>query len=113
MTITLTNAEALKILTNYWQNQLKLDIPPVVNIGATRDDLAQQLSRAVGLIRTDNKIQCIRNLRTAVQNIPELNYPGSLGLSDSKWAVENWSQFVSFVASQGRLPKDGYNNGLK
>ena len=110
MTITLTNAEALEILTTYWQNQLKLDIPPVIVIAANRDDLARQLTQAVGEIRADNKIQCIKNLRTAVQQIPELT---CLGLGDAGWAVENWPQFVSFVSSQGRLPREGYSNGLR
>jgi hypothetical protein len=113
MTITLTNAEALEILTAYWQDRMKLDIPPVVTIGATRNDLAQQLNQFVGVIRADNKIQSIKNLRTAVQSIPELACPVILGLADSKWAVENWDRFVNFVASQGRLPKDGYSSGLR
>jgi len=116
MTITLTNAEALEILTTYWQNQLKLDIPPVIVIAANRDDLARQLTQAVaavGDIRADNKIQCIKNLRTAVQQIPELACPVILAVGDARWAVENWPQFVSFVSSQGRLPREGYSNGLR
>ena len=107
MTITLTNAEALEILTAYWQDRMKLDVAPVVVIGATRDDLACQLTQAVGELRPDNKIQCIKNLRTAVQDIPELKCPTILGLA------EKYAKQVDVTPERRFTGLDGYNNGLR
>jgi hypothetical protein len=54
---------------------------------------------------SENKIPAIKCLREVT----------GAGLADSKWAIENWSEWKEFVKSQHRLPNihflenDGYD----
>lgn len=47
-------------------------------------------------IRADNKIACIKALRTEVPN---------MGLAEAKWAIENWPQWSAAAKKFNAAPK--------
>jgi hypothetical protein len=109
MTITLTNSELLKILSN----QLGQDVTSytIVDSGAELAEYLQaEVRKAGNPYYYDNKIRCIKALRAAIDEKLKASYM----LVESKWAIENWDQFISFVKANGRIPKvSNYNFGNK
>ena len=109
-----------------------------MKITATKEQICEILSRAVGSTVTDfcvcnpvgrskafankfrvaikelnylgnQKIEAIKKLREIAGNRKEgLTYTCKIRLDDAKWAVENWEKWIAFVELNGRLPKDEY-----
>lgn len=109
-----------------------------MKITATKEQICEILSRAVGSTVTDfcvsnpvkrskafaekfraaikglnylahEKIPAIKKLREIAGDRKEEGYyTCKLKLADAKWAVENWEKWIAFVELNGRLPKDDY-----
>jgi len=113
MKITLTHSEAIQML----KGQLKSSYGSMIeveieNADSARDTekgnlIADKLDAMLPPNTSANKITRIRDLRTAVLEIPELRQVNQLGLAYSKYAIEHWFEFLDYIRSHGCLPSGG------
>ena len=88
------------------QAPVELKLPGTGNVNLVQPNLAHSLidARTAVLAGRDpnyNKIPVIKAIREVVGC-------QALGLSDAKWASENWPAFIDFVERNGRLPEPGF-----
>lgn len=108
-----------------------------MKINATKKEICELLSKATGIEVTDFSVKKTAsfNAQKFIDAVKNLDYLGSqkitaikairevagydknnhchLTLSNAKWAVENWPQWIAFVKEKGRLPQGEYlYNGI-
>lgn len=101
MKIALTKPELLKILSKHFGEDITdLTITKGSNFHMI---LMEKLSKIICIpvapamvFPPDKKIPAIKALREVV--------PGT-GLAEAKWAIENWNEWIAFVAKHGRAPE--------
>ncbi len=100
--LSLTKAELLGILSANIGTQVEdLDITDWVNPSLPlHEHIIEQIEKEAGMgiesvSNAENKIRFIKAFRTVV--------PGT-GLKDAKWVIENWNEWITFVANIGRIP---------
>jgi len=118
MKITILKSELLAILTQYFDQTITdVDISdPSISAPHTVHDLLSCHKLLIGHLQLDlglpvdlhytfppdQKLSAVQALRAHV--------PG-MSLHDAKWAIENWSQWIGFVAhSRSNLIQYGWNN---
>ena len=109
MKISVTKRELQSILSGYFKTNVT-----EVEVYEPSSELLNLLKAKIGVsISLAQKIPSIKSLRELCSNPQVVGVVGySLGLAEAKWAVENWSQFLGFVESTGRIPTIGYNTGV-
>jgi hypothetical protein len=111
MKITLTTAEANKILVAYYANSLNIAQSTVdVEIIPDGNIIVKEIEAAVNGAGPDNgqyKIARIKALRT-ITNKYAITPNDLMGLADAKYAIENWQKYLSYILLHGKLPANGF-----
>ena len=112
MKLSLGKLELLQILSDHFGVKVE-DVTIVKNGGKTlADRITRELTKKIGcdpgIVCTQNvsqKIPAIKMLRDIMgtTNSPGLS-PNGMGLADAKWAIENWAEWIAFVAKYNRVP---------
>lgn len=101
MKAIITKAELLQILSKHFS----MSVTEAQIVDRMQSNLADLIEAAIRpLDYRRDKILAIRTLRDLV----EVECKHKLGLADSKWAIENFEIFISFVRHHNRLPEDGF-----
>jgi len=97
MKVTVTKIELLSILTEHFRHPVT---ECVISKESSRlwSHIECAMTKEVGAVRfsSDKKISAIRSLRALVDN---------MGLFESKWAIENWKEWIAFVKKNDRVPR--------
>lgn len=106
MKATITKAELLMILSEHF-NMAVTNVEIVNRIELT---LAEKIEAAIRPLAftSHEKILAVRTLRDLSKEDHE--FPYQFGLADSKWAIENFDSFLSFIRHHGRLPREGFSH---
>lgn len=102
MKITVTKPELLAILTAHFHQEVtectisKLVGPTKLEVAMAKELHLSEITQSN--ISGERKIPAIKALRTIVTEC-------NLGLSESKWAVENWEKWITFYRIKGRVPR--------
>lgn len=103
MEVILTGEEFLKILTKHYG----IKVEGFTIIDADPSPKGKILRQAVSDVLDKSKFMCnIKGLRETYKSMGKY-----ITLSEAKWAVENWQQFIDFVDKTNRLPTSGFGSG--
>jgi len=101
--IKLTGEEFIKILEFYFERKisgfviLNPDPSPMGKI--VRQAITHPLDK-------ENFVGNIKSLRETIKSVGKY-----LMLSEARWAIDNWDQWLQFVDRHNRLPGVGYGSG--
>jgi len=100
MKITVTKTQMLELLSRALNTE-------VTDFTVSKSKLATQfedgMTKQMGQERpfpAHRKLEAIKRIRTLSVEFLK----GTMGLADSKWAIENWSRWITFVRTHGRVP---------
>jgi len=106
--ITLTKPELLVILSSHY------GFTVVDATITTEPTLAKAIREVVEQFdyHSTQKIAAIKALRTLSVDKKLYGEGGVMGLADAKWAIEHFSDFITFVEKNDRLPAPDYSRSL-
>lgn len=100
MKIQLTTPELLAILTKHFKTTVEEIV--IANVPTMADIIHKAISALD--YNYSQKIQAIKTLRqVGLDN--KWNDGITIGLANAKWAVENYTRFITYVRTNGNLPK--------